>query len=46
MNLYKRFKPKHKQELNDHGKRYPHTVASIIAELKSIDYFTEVNNYF
>lgn len=42
MNLYKRLKPKHKQELKQYGDRYPNTVKYIIMELKSTDYFTEV----
>jgi hypothetical protein len=42
MNLYKRLKPEHRKSINANSKIYPNTTASLIAELKSNDYFTNV----
>lgn len=42
MNLYKRLKPEHRKSINSNSKIYPNTTASLIAELKSNDYFTNV----
>ncbi len=42
MNLYERLTPKNKKSIKEHGKRYPHTVKFIIAELKDEEFFTNI----
>jgi hypothetical protein len=42
MNLYKRLKPEHRDSINANSKLYPNTTESLIIQLKSNDYFTNV----
>ena len=42
MNLYKRLKPEHKDSIDANSKLYPNTTESLIVQLKSNDFFTNV----
>ena len=42
MNLYKRLKPEHRDSINANGKLYPNTTESLIVQLKSNDFFTNI----
>ena len=42
MNLYQRLMIKNKEAIKEYCKKYPHTAAMIISELKSEEFFTNV----